>query len=134
MYTDGGRSVSKHPNNDNDCAIVAVATACGWSYDETYALLYRLGFRASKGFEFPTGKVRAPSGPIGDYWFQMFNPDQDETIGQFIRANPRGTWLVGIYGHIFCVKNGVLWDHTKHSQHRVVKEIWGVYKMPNILA
>ena len=134
MESDGGRSESFSPSETNDCTVVAVAVACGLDYNKAHALLRSLGRKDQSGFAFPVGRVRTSSGQIGDFWFQFFSPADSETVQDFIMANPKGTWILGttlnLAGHVLCVKNGIVRDHTRPHPKARVKEVWSVSPFP----
>ena len=134
VETDGGRQFSKRPSQRNDCTVVAVVMATGMSYDEVYDHLTLLGRESNKGFIFPTGGTRVLSGPIGNWWLHYWPPDWEdhETLGEFVKANPRGTWIINTPEHVFTVKGGIIFDMFPHGPNETVLGVWAPLRIPAV--
>ena len=91
-------------NDVDDCTVRAISVAEGISWDEAYDKLSnsarRLGLMMS-------------SVPAIDYYLdkRYIRIDTDvDTVGEFIKEHPRGTYLITMPGHITVLKNGVNYD------------------------
>ena len=108
----------------NDCTVRAMALATGNSWDKTYR---ELSEYAQKLCIMPD-EVEY----IDLYLEENFekicgckeNP-QKITVGEFIKNNPYGIYLITMSGHITCAIDGCIYD-TFDPRERYV---WGAYKV-----
>lgn len=107
----------------NDCTVRAISLATGRTWDEVYRELS----------EFAQYLAIMPDDVvyIDAYLEQYFNKiysckgNTKITVGDFVKNNPRGTYLITMCGHITCVINGTIYDTFNPSD----RFLWGVYKV-----
>ena len=133
LETDGGKQFSHHPKEDRDCTVLAMAVACGVSYDEAHDMLREAGRRRNCAFAFPSR--RNLSAQIGDWWLEYYAPARGETLGRFADRNRTGSWIVGVNlpgegGHIVAVRNGIVRDHPRWPEDTPLVEIWSLSRVP----
>src|SRR5262245_5578311 len=94
---DGGRSVSKRPQQMNDCTVIAVALAFKRSYDNAYDLLKELGRKSNQGFnlEEPLNeKTDWLNYNIKIHKFPAKKGEQRMTARKFAMLNSSGTFIL----------------------------------------
>lgn len=86
-------------NDVDDCTVRAVSVAEGISWDEAYEKLSNSARKIG---------LMMSSVPAIDYYldkrYKRINKDYD-TVGDFMREHPRGTYLITMPGHITVFKN-----------------------------
>lgn len=109
--------------NVNDCTVRAISLATGRSWDYTYRKLS----------EFAQIQAIMPDDVlyIDEYLERNFDKicgcrDRYKiTVRDFVRQNPRGTYLITMSGHITCAIDGVIYDTFDPSD----RFVWGAYKV-----
>lgn len=107
----------------NDCTVRAISLATGEKWDYTYRTLS----------EFAQAQCIMPDDVdyIDEYLERHFdkiyfcNKNCRTTVGEFVRRNPIGTYLITMSGHITCAIDGVIYDTFDPSD----RFIWGVYRV-----
>ena len=98
-----------NPNGNivGDCAVRAVATACGISWDDAYTGLCDMGYymkdmpnadRVWGAFLKTMGFVRSTGCP------------ECYTVREFAEDHPRGVYVIGTGNHVVAVVNGSYFD------------------------
>lgn len=103
-YNDGGRSLSSFKDEDNDCAVVALAIALKISYDDAHRRLEIHGRKNKRGTSF----FKLFLTKIKDYDIEVV--DFRSTVFRFMQNKPIGTYIIGCRDHAFCVDNGIIKD------------------------
>ena len=116
IASDGGRAAAGF-NEDNDCAVRALAVVADISYAEAHAVLAHYGRKDGKG---TPGHIvleaYAQYGGAVEY-LQKYNPFRGKamhgpTVAQFMRTvQPHERLVVWVTGHVFAVVNGAQHDH-----------------------
>ena len=107
----------------NDCTVRAISLATNQSWDDAYR---ELSHYAQLLCIMPDDVTY-----IDEYLSENFKQiysykiDQKITVGEFVKHNPLGTFLITMSGHITCVIDGVIYDTFDPSD----RFIWGVYKV-----
>jgi hypothetical protein len=116
MYT----SYNANPdgNNVGDCVIRAISTALGQSWDRTFRDICLVG-RIMRNM---------PSG--NSVWQEYLDlrgwrrfDGGNVTVREFCREFPHGTYVLGLDGHVVCVKDGELLD-TWDSGECEILYVW----------
>lgn len=132
-YSDAGRSRSKRARQRYDCTVIALAHATGESYDTCYDLLKDGGRVCWEGFNWHKWMVEhvLDKSVLGH---TVTFTDCDRvgapaplTVRQFMATYAEGTYIVGIRGHVFTVKDGVAYDAAWKAT-RPDRVVTGFYK------
>jgi hypothetical protein len=63
-------------------------------------------------------------------WGDKYQTIGTKTVGRFIKENPKGTFVLSVRGHAFCVKDGVVvggnWEDSKKKRVRV-RRAWQIF-------
>lgn len=107
----------------NDCTVRAISLATGKTWDETYDWLSK--YAKEQGIMMD--EVQYIDEFLEKYFIKLCGCKDTikVTIEQFVDANPIGTYLITMNGHITCCINGCVYD-TFNPQDRFV---WGVYEV-----
>lgn len=115
------RYYNANPNKSNieDCTIRALSVAEDISWDKAYDLL------SDSAREL--GLMQSDVNAIEEYLDMRYDrvPIYEDTVGEFIKNNPRGTYLITMPGHITVLKNGINYD-TFDSSKRIIWSAWRV--------
>ena len=113
------RYYNANPNHSNieDCTVRALSVAEGISWDKAYDMLSN---NARK-----LGLMQSDVNAIEEYLDSRYKrvPIYEETVGEFIKNHPRGTYLITMPGHITVLKDNYNYD-TFDSSKRI---IWGAW-------
>jgi hypothetical protein len=117
---DSIRNESKDRNEDNDCAVRAVALATDSEYGRIHRRFKRAGRISRKGTpRMMTRDVVKSLANIRDV--KHFAP----TVAGFCREADKGTFLVFIRRHVLCVRDGVCHDWTDGRRFRI-NAVWKI--------
>lgn len=104
--------------NVGDCTVRAISVALGQSWDRTYREICLVG-RVLRNM--PSGNA---------VWQEYLDlrgwrryDGGDVTVREFCRENQYGTYVLGLDGHVVCVKDGELLD-TWDSRDKQVIFVW----------
>lgn len=108
-------------NETNDCTVRALATIKGLSYNEAHKIMAEKAGRVNrKGvIGFMTTEAYATQGLEEK---DMYG--EQPTFAAFMRNNPNFTGIIGVRGHVFTVRKGVVygnWDDGERTRARVRK-------------
>ncbi len=109
-----------YPQENNYCAVIAVAVAADVSYGKARSYLFKEGRKDGKGTQ-PVWTYRALE-KLG-YTTAEYSGKYPKTLATAARVLPkRGTFLIHTRGHISAVKDGVLqdWAASTGSRKRVL--------------
>lgn len=107
----------------NDCTVRAISLATGKSWDQAYRELSEF---AQYLAIMPDDVVYIDAYLDGHFQnIYMCKDNKRITVGDFIKAHPRGTFLITMNGHITCAIDGIIYDTFNPSD----RFIWGVYKV-----
>lgn len=102
-----------------DCVIRAISKATEQDWETTYVGI------ALKGFEM--ADMPSANHVWGEYLkdkgFRRELVPDGMTVAEFARANPDGTYVLAISGHVVCVKDGK-WYDTWDSRDEVPVYAW----------
>lgn len=107
----------------NDCTIRAISLATNKSWDETYEELSK--FAQAQAIMLDDVIY------IDEYLERKFDMicgcknNYKITVGDFVRENPEGIYLITMNGHITCAINGHIYDTFDPSDRLV----WGAYRV-----
>lgn len=104
-------------SDTKDCSVQALANALGIPYEESHKIYKDAGRKDMHG-----AKAAVWSSVWRRYGQIIFTGNAPPTIAQFVRANPTGSFLVGVNGHALAVVDGVVIDNRKTSPRWRVKE------------
>lgn len=136
------QTISKQYRERNDCTVKALATLFGCTYGVAHRALSKHGRQRGNGASWQTIE-RAKRDLATRFEVQVSTHGEPHmpptyakrfgvrvvTIGQFIRENPRGTYLLAMRGHVATVRNGTLYDWTADTAKR--RQVTGYYKLEN---
>lgn len=103
----------------DDCVIRSISVAEGASWEDTYEKLSILARK--KGLLFSSVPF------VEDYLDSKYDRVcyKNMTVGEFVRKNPKGIFLVTMNGHITCCYYGTIVD-TFDCRNRIMKCAWEV--------
>lgn len=94
-----------------DCTIRAIAKATDQTWEETYTALCVEGFRLC---DMPSANLVWGSYLTGKGFveYQLKDPyaKHMQTVEDFCRDHPKGTYILATDGHVLCVENGDWYD------------------------
>lgn len=107
----------------NDCSVRAISLATEQTWDETYKKLS--DYARKEGITF--SEIEFIDTYLGDNYEHYCFVDDPKVrkVGDFLRLQLPGRWLVTMSGHITCVIDGVCYDTFDPSE----RLIWCVYKV-----
>lgn len=106
----------------NDCTVRAISLAEDRSWDETHERLS--AFARNEGIM--PDEVEYIDKYLNDRYEKICGcRSKFKRVGEFARANPEGTYLITMSGHITCCKDGIIYDTFDPSR----RYIWDVYKV-----
>jgi hypothetical protein len=132
----------------NDCFVRALASATEVNYDVAHKFTKDYFGRANgKGVYF-TGATINPLEEKGlslgnkDFDFKVLNKMRitngyklygemvyrQKTVKSFIKDNPKGTYIVGVAGHAFTIKDGTLIDNAD-EKFRPTRKVTSVFQL-----
>ena len=106
-----------------DCTVRALSKALDWSWEQAYAKLAMQGFLMA---DMPSsnsvfGAVLRENGFKRE---TIPNECPDcYTLEEFANDHPSGTFVVGMYGHVATVIDGVIYD-AWHSENEIPIYVW----------
>lgn len=117
--------------DDNDCAVYAVHVATGVEYREVLLAFTRAGRKRGKGTPFHiTSKVLETLGwKLADVTERYSHVKTVRRTGNKLPESH--TYLVRVYRHILCIRDGDVMDWTKERLHQV-KRIYALYKAGDV--
>lgn len=102
-----------------DCAIRACCLATGRTWDEVFDNLADIAFRQKD--------VLSANAVWGEYLrmngYGRYDPDFRMTVADFCADHPRGTYVLGLDGHVLTVMDGMYYD-TWDSGERYILYYW----------
>ena len=132
----------------NDCFVRALASATEVNYDVAHKFTKDYFGRANgKGVYFTGATIN----PLEDKGLSIGNKDFDfkvlnkmritngyklygemvyrqKTVKSFIKDNPKGTYIVGVAGHAFTIKDGTLIDNAD-EKFRPTRKVTSVFQL-----
>ena len=121
-YEDGAAKAER-----NDCTVRAIAEACAMPYSEAHAMLAAAGRKRGNRFSFGNFISERQGQPINGRTVQSVHmPWHLPTLAQFVRDFPRGTFVVRKNGHVFCIRDGVVYDDTPQGARVRIKRVWHI--------
>jgi len=138
VYNDGGFKSSGIGFDTNDCTVRALAICLGIEYKSAHRLLEVYGRQRGKGFRFNawasckcvqhilTRLVQYDT-KFNHAWYHGDKSKPRKirtTIGQFVKANPKGTFIIGIDNHVFALVDGVINDTWTPGPKKRIDAVW----------
>lgn len=107
----------------NDCTIRAISLATKQTWDATYSKMS--DFAQSQAIMLD--EVAYIDEYLDRNFLKVYSRKRDSylTVGDFVRKNPRGVYLITMNGHITCAIDGIVYD-TFDPTSRL---IWDAYKV-----
>ena len=107
-------------NEENDCTVRALASLLDMTYDWAHNVMSDYADRQHR---------RGTMGWLTTRAYEMAGLTENQlsqrpTFNQFMKANKNFTGIVGVRGHVFTVKNGVVygnWNDADRKRARVIK-------------
>jgi hypothetical protein len=115
IITDGGRSISNHPDERLDCTVRALAIATNRSYNDAHGILSQLGRKPKHKFYNTGEKITRIIGR---------SCKRSGSVGKFARLHPVGRFLIQVRGHCFALVNGEAYDMSPMSEKTHVVKAW----------
>ena len=118
----------------NDCAVRAIANACGVSYMKAHKICAEWG-RAKResmpvddfdGALKSTGKVKHVTSFKKDCFVIGKLSEKGVTLGKFVKENDTGTWVVMLCDHLLVVEAGNIIDSGFTNSRSPVYYAWKV--------
>lgn len=115
-YSDGGRGESDYPYEKLDCTVRVFALAQNISYDRAHRLFEQAGRKDRHRFSF-TKFIKG--------YADVIRPDilHRQQVKTFLKTNGHKNIIVGIRGHVFCVKNNIILDNC-NNMRCIVTDVW----------
>lgn len=106
-------------NENNDCAVRAVASATGKSYKETHATFRSFGRRSGRGSSLKM---------IGNSLTKLHTKEVEInspncTVNQFVRQAKKGTFVLIVRRHAFALIDGVIYGNWEADADSVRKRV-----------
>lgn len=127
----------RHAHEKNDCSVIAFSYACDLDYADAHNICKGKGREDKKGFclknVFCTEKgYFLKEKEFKQYVFSekkfviTFYGRPKMSVGKFRKTNPTGTFIVRVGGHLFCMKDGVIFNQSNENDkisyyHKVIK-------------
>ena len=132
----------------NDCFVRALASATGVDYDTSHKFSKDyFGRKDKKGVYFTSGTIE----PLEKDGLDIGNKSFDfkvlgkgrvtnayklygemvyrqKTVKSFIKDNPKGTFIVGVSGHVFTIQDGTLIDNAD-EKFRPTRKVTSVFQL-----
>ena len=135
-------------NEKNDCFVRALASATNVNYDIAHKFSKDFFNRENKKGVYFTGATIEPLEKNGltidkkEFDFSVLGRmritnayrlhgktiHRQKTVKSFIKDNPKGTFIVGVAGHAFTIKDGVLIDNAD-EKFRPTRKVTSVFQL-----
>ena len=113
------------PDNErNDCTVRALAISTNSSYMKAYMILCYAGRKRNRGF-YIENFFKNNKCCLG-HSFTKLKFRKSITLQRFIKTYPKGTYYVRKRGHVFVVKDGVVFDDSKPGKYTKIIMAWEV--------
>ena len=115
--------------DENDCGVRALEVCLDMTYEEAFRFLESQGRASGQGMEIGwLDRYAARQTPLNGFLLRRV------TLGRRLRVKRRqrlfkeGRWLIGTPGHIFAIRDGVIYDTVDHEEimESLVSEVWRV--------
>lgn len=121
----GYRHYNPNPagRNVGDCTVRAIAKATGQDWERTYAALCVQGLT---DHDMPSANAVWGNYLRGLGFRRHILPDSCPaccTVADFARANPAGTYVLALSGHVVCVQDGQIYD-SWDSSNEIALYFW----------
>ena len=128
-----GKSLSYHENND--CAVIALATVADIPYEDAHAALELAGRKNRKGTTL--GEIREALGvldinflPLKEAYIRKPNKNSKWGFNRYTyktikKRFPTGRWLVANRNHIVGMVNGEIHDWASERKHPIIN-VWKI--------
>jgi len=127
VFTDGGRRKDGYEYEKNDCTVRALALGCNAQYKDVWKELYNHGRKPCKPFLFNRyirEKLEKNLDILGKELIPLDRFYIQKTVGQFLDNHPKGNYLIRTNGHVFNVKDGIIYDSFKDGLKRRIYSVW----------
>jgi hypothetical protein len=117
------QQVKHFPNENSDCAVVALAVATDMTYKKAHALCKTYGRRDRCGMR--DDRIRRTYQHLGYKWRPQYSPKQPNGNGYTMKTitkgfSDTGTYLVFTMSHMATIRETQLQDWSGDSRMRVV--------------
>lgn len=108
----------------NDCTVRTLALTTNISYSKAYMMLNQAGRKNNRGFVIE--KLLKNSCSYFGHSFFKLKFRKPITIRKFIQKYPKGVYYAKIRGHVFTIKNGVIYDMIEPRPGQRIIKAWKV--------
>lgn len=112
-------TVSFDGSERSSCTINALAFACDIAFSEANQILQYYGKKPNRGFDFDNFISELKKYAHGQVYnkrlYQILRWPKENTMKRFCKAHPRGTYIISVREHVYVIKDGIGYDHSKHS-------------------
>jgi hypothetical protein len=115
--------------NANDCGVRALEVCFNMAYEEAFSFLKSVGRLDSEGMEIGwLDRYAARQTPLNGFLLRRVILGRRLRVKRRQRLFTEGRWLIGTPGHIFAIKDGVIYDTIDHNEilESLVSEVWQV--------
>ena len=115
----------------DDCVFRAIAGATSRPWEEVFASLCQLGLTTHAMPNYPIVFRKYIKAIGGEYVYKapvvngQFKKDGNMTVRRFAKEHPKGNFIVRVWWHVTCVRNGTIYD-TWDCGQEAVTEAWQV--------
>lgn len=109
----------------NDCTVRALANAFNTDYTTAHNFMASNGRRWNRRFKFSDAAYQAV-----DLIGQALEPTKWEAVSAFITGQG-GSWVIRIRGHVFAVRDGVMYDLIGVKPLTPSTKVTGLWKVRN---
>lgn len=115
-YEEASSILTRNYKDNGFCTVVALATAFDWSAGKSYRHLTKHGrpHGKSPGWKRFTEALKTAAEKEGKT-VRFSKNWNDTTLNKFKEAHPRGTYIIAVYRHVTCLKDGEFQDWTART-------------------
>jgi hypothetical protein len=132
------------PMERNDCTVIALSQATPLTYHEAHDIMRDAGRKFGHGFPFQIWmKNHEEVSPgiklvtVYDWTVNIFHPieknlisgpknSKELTLGQFVKSNPEGNYIVIVRRHATTVIDGVIHDTFRQGPRKRISKVYKV--------
>jgi len=100
-------------HEDKDCTVSAMQYAFNLSYKQAHQLLKMWGREDKQTFHITSRLADLSDYEIsiqGKYVLDGIKADKGYRVKQFLEEHPQGTYIIHVRGHVFCLKDSIMYD------------------------
>lgn len=133
-YEDLEKIGTQKYKDNNFCAVIALSVATGISFRRVNRKLKKLGGRVHRRGTQPSAMLSFLKCYDVDYEWKHDIVVNRPTVGELVKLNPKGTFLLFQNGHVSAMVDGDLNDHTNPDRNERRKQyskarVWQVLQI-----